>query len=320
MLFLIILSLLLLLFFWILVKEYKIENEQFQLRKKELTNQVSKLKTEENGLCAKIDGFDRKTNQLFVFYDTTRLISTLFDRKEMISAFIEKINLLQEVDRISLSPLQGANCHRFKINQKGDYLYLDTKSADVFGLFPLFAKLLSVSLERMSLYGRLQELSIRDHLTGVYNRRFFQKRVEEEFLRSEKLKNKLSFLMLDIDDFKKVNDTYGHLTGDAVLKRCASLILEGVREIDFVGRLGGEEFGILLTDTDKAGAIMVSERICSRISQEKMKVFDESLSITVSIGISTYPSNTIYLDLFTEIADKALYRAKASGKDRVSWF
>ncbi|MCF7887000.1 MAG: GGDEF domain-containing protein [Candidatus Omnitrophica bacterium] len=303
-----------------MIKEYQIKKSGFQSKNIELAKSVEKLCKEEEILKEKIENFEKKTSQLFAFYDTARLISSLFNKKELTTAFVDKLSSLEGIDRISLSKLQGSNCHRFKINQKDDYLYLDTQSSDIFGLFPLFAKLLTVSLERLELYGRLQELSIRDYLTGTYNRRFFNQRVEEEFLRSKKLKNKLSFLMIDIDDFKKINDTYGHLVGDAVLERCVSLILEGVRQIDFVGRLGGEEFGVLLTDTDKAGAIMVSERICSRISQERIKVFDENLNITVSIGVSTYPSNTIYMDLFTEIADKALYRAKASGKDRVCWF
>ncbi|MCF7869784.1 MAG: GGDEF domain-containing protein [Candidatus Omnitrophica bacterium] len=320
MFFFLILSILLGVFSWVLIKEYQIEKFRFQSKKIELTKNAKKLCKEEEILKEKIEDFKKKTSQLFAFYDTARLISPLFNKKELTTAFVDKLSSLEGIDRISLSELQGSNCHRFKINQKDDYLYLDTQSSDIFGLFPLFAKLLTVSLERLELYGRLQELSIRDYLTGTYNRRFFNQRVEEEFLRSKKLKNKLSFLMIDIDDFKRINDTYGHLVGDAVLERCASLILEGVRQIDFVGRLGGEEFGVLLTDTDKAGAIMVSERICSRISQEKIKVFDENLNITVSIGVATYPSNTIYMDLFTEIADKALYRAKDSGKDRVSWF
>jgi diguanylate cyclase (GGDEF)-like protein len=320
MFFFLILSILLGIFFWVLIKEYQIEKSKFQSKNIELAKNAKELRKEEEILKEKIEDFEKKISQLFAFYDTARLISPLFNKKELTTAFIDKLNSLKGIDRISLSKLEGPNCHRFKINQKDDYLYLDTQSPDIFGLLPLFAKLLTVSLERLELYGRLQELSIRDHLTGVYNRRFFNQRVEEEFLRSKKLKNKLSFLMIDIDDFKNINDNYGHLVGDAVLERCASLILAGVRQIDFVGRLGGEEFGVLLTDTDKAGAIMVSERICSRISQEKIKVFDENLNITVSIGISTYPSNTIYMDLFTEIADKALYRAKASGKDRVSWF
>jgi diguanylate cyclase (GGDEF)-like protein len=320
MFFFLILIILLGVFFWVLIKEYQIEKSKFKSKNTELAKNVEKLHKEEEILKEKIEDFEKKTSQLFVFYDIARLISSLFNRKELIAAFLDKLSFLKGVDRISLSKLQGPNCHRFKINQKDDYLYLDTQSPDIFDLFPLFAKLLAVSLDRLELYSRLQELSIRDYLTGTYNRRFFNQRVEEEFLRAEKLKNKLSFLMIDIDNFKRINDTYGHLVGDAVLERCAFLILEGVRQIDFVGRLGGEEFGVLLTDTDKAGAIMVSERICSRISQEKIKVFDENLSITVSIGVSTYPSNTIYMDLFTEIADKALYRAKDSGKDRVSWF
>ncbi len=320
MLYFVILIIFLGVFLWILFNAYRDEKRQFQSKRAELRKDVRKLGEKKKELEKKIQSFDKKTSQLFGFYDTTRTISSFFDKKELISAFTDKLGSLDGVEQVGLSKLQGPNCHSFKIGRGNGYLYVKFKSADVFGLFPLFAKLFTVSLEKLNLYNRLQDLSIHDYLTGIYNRRFFNQRVEEEFLRSKKLKNNLSFLMLDIDDFKKVNDTYGHLAGDAALKRCVSLILAGIREIDFVGRLGGEEFGVLLTDTDKAGAIMVAERICSRISQEKIKVFDESFDITVSIGVSAYPSNTIYLDLFSEIADKALYRAKASGKDRVCWF
>jgi diguanylate cyclase (GGDEF)-like protein len=146
------------------------------------------------------------------------------------------------------------------------------------------------------------------------------RRYLEEFERAGKFKLELSFLMIDIDYFKKINDSYGHLVGDAVLRETARLIKENIRDIDFIARYGGEEFSVILTETDKAGAIMVAERISSRISRERIKVFDENLNTSVSVGVATFPDNTIHSDVLIELADKAMYKAKVSGRNRVSWF
>ncbi len=320
MLFIVVSLFFLVLFLIIIFCLYRKKKNKLQEKKIALTEKLDKLRQEENKISSKINQFENKTSQLFTFYDTTRLISSLFGKEKLVTAFINKLNSLEDVEEASLSELNGVNCHKFPVGSEGENLYISTRSFNLLLLAPMFAKLLSVCFERIKLYARLQELSIHDYLTGIYNRRYFDQRLDEEFKRAKNLKHNLSFLMLDIDDFKKINDTYGHLVGDAVLKRCAALISESIREIDFAGRIGGEEFGMILLDTDKAGAIMVSERICSRISQEKIRVFDENIGVTGSVGVATYPSNTIYMDLLAEIADKALFRAKASGKDRVCWF
>jgi diguanylate cyclase (GGDEF)-like protein len=110
------------------------------------------------------------------------------------------------------------------------------------------------------------------------------------------------------------------LVGDAVLHKIAKLISENLREIDFVARYGGEEFSVVLLDTDKSDAIMVAERICAKISHNRIRAFDETLDVTVSLGVATYPANTLYPDMLLETADKALYKAKTSGKNRACWF
>jgi diguanylate cyclase (GGDEF)-like protein len=145
-------------------------------------------------------------------------------------------------------------------------------------------------------------------------------RYMEEFERAKKFGLKFSFLMIDIDNFKKINDTYGHLVGDAILREIAKMIRASIRQIDFIARFGGEEFSVVLTDTDKTGAIMVAERINSRISRHPVKVFDELLSVNISIGVAAFPENAIHSDVLIEIADKALYKAKISGRNRASWF
>ena len=106
--------------------------------------------------------------------------------------------------------------------------------------------------------------------------------------RCEKLKYNFAFLMVDIDHFKDYNDRYGHLVGDAILKEVARTIKENIRQIDLVGRYGGEEFSVILTETDKAGARFAAERIRQAIAQKEIKVYDETLKVTISIGISIF--------------------------------
>ena len=108
--------------------------------------------------------------------------------------------------------------------------------------------------------------------------------------------------------------------GDVVLREVAKMLIENVREIDFVARYGGEEFALILTETSKDAAIMVAKRIVERVANAKIKAFDENVQITVSIGLASFPENTAKSDMLIEIADKALYQAKSSGRNTVSWF
>jgi diguanylate cyclase (GGDEF)-like protein len=129
-----------------------------------------------------------------------------------------------------------------------------------------------------------------------------------------------SLLMLDIDHFKNCNDRYGHLVGDAVLKEVAKGIKDSVRLIDLVGRYGGEEFLIVLIETDKKQGEIVAERIRKFIEDKSIKVYDEELKVTVSIGISTFPFDSKEVKSLINKADKALYSAKESGRNKIVAF
>ena len=130
-------------------------------------------------------------------------------------------------------------------------------------------------------------------------------------------KTNISFLMLDLDHFKEKNDRFGHLVGDVVLKEVASILKSNLREIDIIGRYGGEEFAIVLSGTGKEGAFQVAGRIREGIEGAVFKAYDEVVSSTVSIGISVFPDDAVNSDALIEAADKALYKAKETGRNRV---
>ncbi len=168
---------------------------------------------------------------------------------------------------------------------------------------------------------RLEKLAITDYLTGIYNIRYFYHRIIEEFSRSERYALPISCLMLDIDFFKKINDSYGHKTGDAVLKEFSLLLKHHTRKSDVLARYGGEEFIVMLPQTSLDGAMAEAERMRNAIKNHKFKSLKNQIGITVSIGISVFPNARIKThDELISAADDALYEAKKSGRDRVIVF
>ncbi|MGE0787176.1 MAG: diguanylate cyclase [Sandaracinaceae bacterium] len=169
---------------------------------------------------------------------------------------------------------------------------------------------------------RLERLAIRDELTGLYNYRYLQSRLSEEFKRAERYREPLSCAMIDIDHFKTFNDRFGHDVGDKVLKIVAERLVEAVREVDVVARYGGEEFLLVLPSTHLAGALTVAERVWRAMGQEPFLFGDDkSERITVSVGVALYPSRGVASrDALLKAADRALYRAKDDGRDRICVF
>ncbi len=188
---------------------------------------------------------------------------------------------------------------------------------DVLGKFSILAGQFALEFKRVRLYQKIQQLAATDGLTQVFSRRYFLERLDEEFKRSARHNLCLSFLMIDIDYFKKCNDNYGHLTGDVVLKDLAALIKASVREIDLVVRYGGEEFSVLLPDTDKAAAAHVAERNRLSIAEAVFKAYDETVRTTISIGVASFPADAKEAKPLIDKADQALYQAKEQGRNRV---
>jgi diguanylate cyclase (GGDEF)-like protein len=201
-----------------------------------------------------------------------------------------------------------------KQKKLGHLIYKGVPAKDKEKFF-ILAHQFALAYQRIKLYKEIETLAITDALTDVYTRRYFMERFEEEMSRAAARKTKVSFLMIDVDHFKKVNDQYGHLTGDEVLKHMGIILKEAVRAIDIAGRFGGEEFCVVLPETDTAGALLVAERIRKSAAARIIKAYDATLRITVSIGIASFPEDGKLPEELIDKADWALYRAKSQGRN-----
>ncbi len=174
----------------------------------------------------------------------------------------------------------------------------------------------------LSLYEQTERSALTDWLTGLHNQRFFRIYLQKEIQRAKRYKFSLSLLFLDIDDFKDINDQYGHLFGDVVLKEASKIIHRNVRDSDVAFRYGGEEFAVILPETTRMGAYIVAERIRMGIEKgfDEMEIVGKRLELTISGGVSVFPDDSFSFTDMVEKADKALYNSKASGKNKISIF
>ncbi|HEX9759004.1 MAG TPA: diguanylate cyclase [Nitrospiria bacterium] len=206
----------------------------------------------------------------------------------------------------------------------------DKVSGEIFSdedlhLLTSIANQASIAIERSTFFQRTEELkqiSITDSLTNLLNRRYFHERMAEEIERSRRHGVPLSLMMIDLDDFKRFNDSYGHLTGDEALKAAAKCFRNCIRTIDVAARYGGEEFTVILPQTTKEEAAIIAERICGEMKKIQLP-FDRRLEggrITVSLGLATFPEDAQTQEELINNADLALYRAKTLGKDQVVLF
>jgi len=194
----------------------------------------------------------------------------------------------------------------------------DFYHADDLRFLSVIADIVELSLENALYFSHMQELSITDGLTGIYLRRYALERLKEEFLRAEREKTSLSFFMVDIDHFKKINDTYGHMAGDVVLKKVARMLKESFHFPGcVVGRYGGEEFCVVLPYVVKEEALKSAQNFCRILSGLEIILRREKVNVTVSIGVASFPGDAQEEKDLIRLADEALFKAKRTGRNKV---
>lgn len=190
-----------------------------------------------------------------------------------------------------------------------------SRITEIRNLIVYFNKLLSTMQNYSS---KLEQMSTYDPLTGLYNRRKFNEFVDHEVDRYYRHQNPFSVLMIDMDNFKHINDTFGHPIGDLVIKKFSKLITRELRRTDIIARLGGDEFGVLLPETEHAKALDVAEKLCARIAEQEIRMPVGRLKITASIGLITFPDTVNQRERIDGAIDIAMYKAKKLGRNRVT--
>ena len=222
-----------------------------------------------------------------------------------------------ESDNIPLIMLTavGNNEEKIKALELGatDYVTKPFDEGELLARVKVQLKIKSLQDKLKNANKRLEDLSNIDGLTGLYNRRHLMEVLSQEFEEGKRYSTNLSFIMLDIDDFKSINDLYGHQKGDMVLKEIGKLLKRNLRSTDIVGRYGGEEFAIILPQTDIKGARITAERIRKQVEKHR---FEGLNRVTISLGVSSN-KNCNSIDELIKRADNALYSAKRKGKNRV---
>lgn len=187
-------------------------------------------------------------------------------------------------------------------------------SQDELELVVLMSAHISLALEN----NRLYEISVLDGLTNIFNRRYLEQRLMEEVAYSRRYTKPLSVVLLDIDFFKRLNDTYGHQAGDFVLKKVSQMLSDALREYDVVARYGGEEFAIVLPTTPKQKGATIAERLRIAVCDGDFRFKEHDISCSISLGVASFPEDGRDPDGLIAAADAALYKAKDSGRNQVA--
>ena len=276
------------------------------------------------------DGFELEGHPQLIFLDNNEDLYEIFDRTN--SPYLGRFNSPKYASFFAANE-QPASVAVIPLVRRGQCLgalsmgsltaerFTDTMATD---FIEHMTSVVGVCLENHLNYEMMKQTSLVDTLTGVNNRRFLEQRLSEEIDRVQRSSEPLSCFFLDVDFFKKVNDTYGHQAGDQVLVAVANVIREQLRNNDVLARYGGEEFVALLANIDEAMAVDIAERIRKKIKALVIEAQNDVVSVTISIGSATYKpakrshlsSTEIGADLIHQ-ADEALYKAKNSGRDKV---
>ncbi len=252
------------------------------------------------------DNFDREL--IDIVFETQKEI-LITSQEDM--PFLRRLSVIKNFETLIAIPLVSEE----KIV---GILYIENISKIYFENFMILSSQFAIELQKVILYKKVQEMAITDSLTEVSTRRYFLESFRGEIRRSMRRKSSMSFLMIDLDYFKEKNDKFGHLVGDVILREIAKILKSNLREIDMIGRYGGEEFSVVLAGIDRVGAFQVAERLRSSIEHSVFKAYDEKVSSTISIGIASFPEDGVDENTLIESADRALYKAKEDGRNRVA--
>jgi len=262
---------------------------------------------------------DTSTLEDAILFSKTIVSDVVNKGKSIFSRDVIKDGTYSKTDSVMNLKIRSLMCVPLVAKQNGDIIgtvYVDNRSVgNIFSkedltLLESFASLAGMAIENAHLY----ELAIMDELTKCYVRRYFEQRVREEFSRAERQGGALSLLMIDVDQFKEVNDQYGHAVGDSVLKEITATVKKNLRTYDLLARLGGDEFAIILPEVGFQDAYRVAEKI--RTATEQLTFPGIQAKTTISIGISCYPLHHVHdVESLLKKADVALYKAKQLGRN-----
>ncbi|MEO2266716.1 sensor domain-containing diguanylate cyclase [Pseudoalteromonas pernae] len=247
--------------------------------------------------------FRKKTDSVFVLKNRS---FTIWEQKPYIFRFK------------NYRPITGKAHHMY---QNATFIPLTSTTGDVTHVCIIIYDVTDEAVNKIELEEAnrlLEQVSRTDSLTQLPNRGFWEETLTKEFKRLNRSNGCGSLLILDIDHFKNINDTYGHATGDEALRHIAGLLKTTLRESDMAGRYGGEEFVVTLCDTDLEGAQVFAERLRQRVESTEVVVGEFKLKMTISIGIAQYQDSFTQYEQWIEAADKALYRSKENGRNQIS--
>ena len=204
--------------------------------------------------------------------------------------------------------------------KSGAFLGIGPPAFAILVIFLILAVAIAWTLARTltRLHRRVAEQAVTDPLTGLANRRHMAETLEREVARALRFRHPISLIIIDVDDFKQINDSEGHMQGDVVLETVADVVRESTRSIDLPARYGGDELAVILVETDREGALILGERLAERMRSARVQRREGgSMAVTISLGVATIPDSADNLDTLVDAADRALLRAKRAGKNQI---
>ncbi len=294
-----------------------------------LHNKYQELIKRKEELIEKRHKLEEQKTEIFMLYEITKEITKAKTEDEAFQIFKDEVQDKFHLGHcrffhkacLSKKPEQGAFFSLKSKKKELGYLLFTELPPETEEKAAVVVNQFALVLTRLNLYKEVEELATVDSLTGLFGRKHLLDLLQEEMKRALTHDIEFSLLLMDVDHFKKINDRYGHFAGDRVLRNIAKVIRSNIREIDIAGRYGGEEFCVVLPDTDIDGAFFAAERIRGAVETSSIAVYEDVfINVTVSIGIVNFPQHGRTKEELIDKADWALYRAKKNGRNQICLF